>query len=349
MHNSKVQLSLTKIIKKMQKINNKSKIPKYQQIINLILGKLKDDVLKKGDILPSLNDLVREYSVSKDTVVKAYKRLKEKNIIGSAHGKSFYLKNEYIDYDKKVLILFDVLQTPYKEALYKGIMENINSRIHLDFYFHNFNPIIFKKILEDNINDYDYFVVMPFPNIVIEEVLKQIDQNKLILLDRVIEYEGKDCSMISQCHDFELERTLNEGIRLINKYSKIILVFPEDKHHPVCIKDAFLRFSKKNKVKSNIIGSVSQAEVAKGEVYLVIEDDDLVKIIKASKEKKLKIGKDVGIISYDDTPLKEIIENGITVISVDFYEMGAKTARQIIQNDKIKILEPTRLITRNSL
>ena len=177
----------------MQKINNNSKIPKYRQIINLILGKLKDDVLKKGDILPSLNELVREYSVSKDTVVKAYTKLKEMNIVAAIHEKSFYIKNEYVNYDKKVLILFDVLQTPYKEVLYKGIMENINDRIHLDFYFHNFNPTIFKKILQDNINDYDNFVVMPFPNTIVLEVLKQIDKNKLILLDRIIEYEGRDC------------------------------------------------------------------------------------------------------------------------------------------------------------
>ena len=43
------------------------------------------------------------------------------------------------------------------------------------------------------------------------------------------------------------------------------------------------------------------------EVYVVIEEPDLVTLIKSCQSQKLKIGKDVGIISYNDTPLKEIL------------------------------------------
>jgi len=103
----------------MININKESKMPKYQQIVNITLEKIKDDILKKGDILPSLNCIAREFSVSKDTVVKAYNKLKEMNIIDSTHGKSFYIKNEYIDYDKKIFVFFDVLNTPLRKLFIK--------------------------------------------------------------------------------------------------------------------------------------------------------------------------------------------------------------------------------------
>ena len=42
------------------------------------------------------------------------------------------------------------------------------------------------------------------------------------------------------------------------------------------------------------------------------------KIIDCNKE----VGKDVGVISYNETPLKKIILNGITTVSTDFMMMG---------------------------
>jgi len=76
----------------MPEVNKRLKTPKYQQIIDIILERIKNRSLKKGDILSSLNSLAQEYGVAKDTVVKAYDKLKEMNIVGSQHGKFFYIK-----------------------------------------------------------------------------------------------------------------------------------------------------------------------------------------------------------------------------------------------------------------
>ena len=338
----------------MTEINAKLKTPKYQQIINITLEKIKSNILKKGDILPSLNFIAQEYRVSKDTVVKAYNRLREMNIIGSQHGKFFYIKNEYIDYDKKVLLLFDILQT-YRENLYKGIINNIDNRVYLDFYFYNFNAPLFKRMIEDNLEGYDYFIVIPFPNTAIRKTIQKVDQKKLLILDRAEELDSleefarRNCSIIYQNHNYELEKALDKGVDLINKYKKMTLVFPENIHAPEGIKDAFLRFTSKINIRSDITTSVGIEKVRGKEMFLIITDNDLVNIIKASKKKNLEIGKDIGIISYNDAPLKEVVENGITVVSIDWYEMGVKTAKLINQPTKIQVLEPTNLIIRNSL
>ena len=64
---------------------------------------------------------------------------------------------------------------------------------------------------------------------------------------------------------------------------------------------------------------------------------------------KLTLSKDLGIISYNDTLLKEIVEGGITTISTDFKKMGGRLAQMVMQKESIKIENTNNLIIRNSL
>jgi hypothetical protein len=57
----------------------------------------------------------------------------------------------------------------------------------------------------------------------------------------------------------------------------------------------------------------------------------------------------VGLISYDDTPLKEILLGGVTVISTDFQKMG-QTAGELISRGETKMEEnPAYFIKRKTL
>ena len=75
----------------------------------------------------------------------------------------------------------------------------------------------------------------------------------------------------------------------------------------------------------------------------------MVNLIKNCQAADLKLGKDVGIVSYNDTPLKEILSDGISVISTDHAKMGETAARMILENRQEKIKNPFHLILRNSL
>tara|TARA_R110002050_G_scaffold39757_1_gene97433 strand:+ start:7437 stop:7661 length:225 start_codon:yes stop_codon:yes gene_type:complete len=72
-------------------------------------------------------------------------------------------------------------------------------------------------------------------------------------------------------------------------------------------------------------------------------------IIKKIKEDKLTLSKDIGIISYNDTLLKEIVEGGITTISTDFNIMGERLAQMILHKEQLQIENINALILRNSL
>jgi DNA-binding LacI/PurR family transcriptional regulator len=64
---------------------------------------------------------------------------------------------------------------------------------------------------------------------------------------------------------------------------------------------------------------------------------------------KMKPGKHVGVISYNETPLKKIILNGITTISTDFAMMGEKAAELILSKSSEHIEADFHLTIRNSL
>ena len=78
-------------------------------------------------------------------------------------------------------------------------------------------------------------------------------------------------------------------------------------------------------------------------------EDDLVELIEKIISDKLKVGEDIGVISYNETPLKKIILNGITTISTNFKMMGEKAAEMILDNSKAHVAIPFGVTVRNSL
>ena len=78
-------------------------------------------------------------------------------------------------------------------------------------------------------------------------------------------------------------------------------------------------------------------------------ENDLVVLIEKILATNMKVGKDIGVISYNETPLKKIILDGITTISTDFQLMGEKTAQLILENSREHFEVPFRITLRPSL
>ena len=74
-----------------------------------------------------------------------------------------------------------------------------------------------------------------------------------------------------------------------------------------------------------------------------------MEVIKRCRIEHLAIGKDIGLIAYNDTPMYEIIENGITVISTDFSKLGKKAAEFVKTREKIQEVIPAKMIVRGLL
>jgi len=76
---------------------------------------------------------------------------------------------------------------------------------------------------------------------------------------------------------------------------------------------------------------------------------NFIGLIKELETRNRNPGTDVGIISFDDTPMKEILKGGISVLSTDFNQMGFRVASFINGEAFQQESNPFRFILRNSL
>ena len=77
---------------------------------------------------------------------------------------------------------------------------------------------------------------------------------------------------------------------------------------------------------------------------------DLVEVIGFGNNKGYQLGVDFGVLSYDDSPIKKVIAEGITVISTNYNLLGEKVAAYILEDKgKVQEIVPTELMIRKSL
>lgn len=329
-----------------------NKVPKYLQIVDSITDAIRRGELKKDQRIFSINELSNEYFLSRDTVEKAYNILRDRGIISAIKGKGYYIKDVFIHVPIKVLLIFNKISN-YKKQIYNAFIETIGNDAIVDLKIHHSNTQLFKSLIDNHINEYNYFVVMPhFYEDQDEalEVMRSVPTDKLIILDKKI--IGDDIKAAAVYQDFEndIVDALEQGLDLLNKYNELYLVYPKLIPYPPEIVRGFRKFCMRNDYKYEVINEINFNTVVRpGKAFIVIEETDLVNLIKKCRLKKLKIGKEIGIISYNETPLKEILLDGITVISTDHEKMGEAAAQLILKNSKEKIKNPFKLIRRKSL
>jgi len=330
----------------MININSNISVPKYQQIINSIEELIISGSLKKEDQLPSINTIREKQKVSRDTVLIAFRELKNRGIIESVMGKGYYVLNDSISYTKKIFLLFDELNS-FKEDLYNSFLDNLGKDVRVDIFFHHFNREVFEKIIDEKAGSYDNYVVMPanFKNT--NKNLKKLPKNKVYILDQ-LHKDLKNYPAVFQNFKDSIYNSLTEIEGLIKKYKKIFLVNAGLKQ-PKELINSVANFCKERGIDFSVATSLTNTTPKKGHLYIIPDDKNLLRIIKKSKQHNLLLAKDYGIISFNNTLLKEIVEGGITTISTNFNTMGKNLAEMIQKNKTIHIENPSEIILRNSL
>jgi len=325
------------------KFDESSSQTKLQQLIHAVSEAINLGILKEGDFLPSVNQLNKDSGISRDTIFKAYSILKQRSIISSTPTKGYFVASE----SYRVFVLLDDFSA-FKEQLYKSFRANLPDNYSVDLLFHHYNPEVFSQLIQNSLGRYSTYVVMNIDNKNLEDVVRKIDPKKLLILDMGNDPRN-EVSSLTQDFNQAVYDCLSSGLELIRKYEEFILVFPQNTPHPVETIGAFDRFCNDNQLKHTVLDNIDNREVQPGQAYLVIKDSDLVKIVRDCKKNGYKIGSEVGIVSYNDTPMKEIVGAGITVISTDFIRMGKACAHFILSRERISEVIPTQLIIRGSL
>ena len=116
------------------KIDQKSMVPVYKQIVQNIQDGIKDKKISVGMKMPSIHKIGNEFGLSPGTVIRAYDQLREMGIVSSQQGKGYYISNVEVQEKTKVFLLFDRMNA-YKEILYDAILQNLDSAIEVDVFF----------------------------------------------------------------------------------------------------------------------------------------------------------------------------------------------------------------------
>jgi DNA-binding LacI/PurR family transcriptional regulator len=229
-------------------------------------------------------------------------------------------------------------------------MANLPSHYKADLYFHNFDERLFNNLILDSIGRYNLYVITSIVNDVYAEILDRLDSSKVLIVD-LGKFKKDKFSYICQGFDATLYECLLSGLESLKKYKKINFIFPESCEHPKsCIAD-FEKFCKDYGFEYCVQRkeTLEESDLTKDGVYLFAKHSDLIKGIKICRNKGWALGKDIGFIVLNDTPMLEVIENGISTISTDFKQMGRLTAEYIVTRNKIQAYVPTKLILRGSL
>ncbi len=338
-------------------VNTSSEVPVYKQLIRSIEQLVDKGVYQDGDFLPSMNELSQGLSISKETVKKAYSLLREKGLIESAHGKGFYITSKDTAFKSKVLVLFDKLST-YKFVLYRSFAENVDENVNITIHLHNQDPDVFEILLNENLGNFDYYLITAHFSQDAEVqnrilgLLKKIPNRKLILIDKQMEKLRGNFGSVYQDFENDVYQGLFQGMEHLKKYSKLHVLSSPGSLYGHSIREGIQRFCVDHELVYDFNSNINETNIRQGEVYLVLNsqlDVELIELIRIAKAKNLKIGQDIGIISYNEAPINEIILDGLTVLSTDFQEMGKLAAEMVTSGQLSKIGNKFGLILRKTL
>lgn len=333
------------------KIDDRSVTPKYQQLINSLIKAVEAGGITTDYPLPSINELSYELDISRDTAEKAYRHLKQLGIVGSVPGKGYFITKTDFTQSIRVFLLFNKLSA-HKKIIYDSMVALLGENAAIDFYIYNNDYGLFKQLLQNGKNDYTHYVIIPH---FLEggeqayEEINAIENAQLILLDKKINGINRTFGAVYENFEKDIFSALEAALPALQQYDTIKIIFPSYTYFPVEILTGFYSFCREYAFQYKVVANISEEAIGKGEVYINLMEEDLVVLLDKILGMNLQPGKDVGIISYNETPLKRFILNGITTISTDFKAMGEATARMILEGSLKEVEVPFKLTLRPSL
>ena len=338
------------------KIDYDSRVPVYKQLMDRIESGIKEGYYAGGDILPSMNELSARLGISKETVKKAYFLLRDKGVISSTQGKGYYVADADANRKMKILLLFDKLSN-IKQILFNSFASTIGDRAEMTIYLHNQQVDILEYYLDENLDNFDYYVITPHfpldPEIQkrVLKALRRVPNRKLIVLDHFMPELRGNYGAVYQDFENDAYTGLMMGLKKLRNVPRLNVIIELSSLYYPLVSKAVSRFCDDYGIPCNFITQVTPEIVKPKETYLILHsqfDMELINLARAARSLKLKPGKDFSIISYNESPMSEIVLDGLTTISADFPQMGRLAAEMILNGKNIKYKCDFRMTRRNS-
>lgn len=337
-------MKLIEFIKNLESVNALSK---HEQLVLGIMDAIKSGHLKVGAQLPSINVMVDEVGFARKTIVKAYEELKDKGLVESKKTKGYFVVSNKTDIYLKIALIMYSFQR-FQQEFYNSLREELEDKVQIDVFFHHNNEEVFETIFSNINGKYGMYVVAPIKSDASKGILKTLSPEKLIIVDRFLDL-GPNYTYVTQEFKESTYSILEKLLPKINKYKRSILFYRDDRDYPKGILKSLLQFAEDHDLALDVMNSYEPNSVGKDVIYFAISDSDLWLLLKDCRDLDFRIGKDVGVLSFNDHVVKELISGGITTISTNFKQMAITTAANIKALSFSKKVISTNLIERESV
>lgn len=324
-------------------VDENSNVLKFQQLVDSIIDSISRNELKQGEMLPSVNQIMKDTQLSRDTVFKAYAELKKRGIVESVPNRGYFVTKKIT----KVFLFLDTFKA-YKEVLYGSFLKHLPKNISVDLHFHHYNIGVFEKIINESLGKYSKYIVMNFDSSKVPGIIKKIPTEQLLIIDWKI-HSTESQSSVYQNFGEPVYSCLEQNLEKISKYTEVTFFYPPFTYHPKIAIEYFQKFCTDHQIRHNIIFDPDKFHIEKGGLYFLVSDRTLASFLDQCAEKGFEPGVEAGVISYNETPMKKYVKNGISVISTDFELMGQKAAEFVTSGNPVQFEVPTILKLRSSL
>jgi DNA-binding transcriptional regulator YhcF (GntR family) len=331
-------------------LDHKQKMPKHKQIVCAISRDIECGALKKDFHLPSINELSSSYAISRDTIDKAYRELKGEGYITSVPGKGFFVVGKK-DTRLRILLVFNDFSS-HKKILYDSFIKTVGKQAKVDVQIHHYDPKILGEIIEANAGRYHYYIIMPhfYHNVQPREYrakFNSIPSNQLILLDKNLPKLNATPPGVFQDFSGDIYEGLTKMNSQLQKYNHIKIVYPRLSHYPLEIMEGVSQYCTTTGKQFSVIDTLADEQLQTGVLYVILREDEVGQMIKQVRKSQFILGREVGIISFNESILKELLD--ITVITTDFIEMGISAGNLVLGNIKEQVSNPFRIFIRSSV
>lgn len=330
----------------MEKLPEELFFSKSEYIVDYLTGCIRDGLIRPGSPLPSVNEATRQFGVARKTVVRAYNRMIGQGFIESRPRKGYYVINMKPSQKTRILMVIHSFEGHF-EQIYNEFRKAAGESCDVDVFFHHYNIRMLELILLRNMGSYDLFVVSSFDHPRIPSVIGRIPAGKVLVISRNDRLGERYSTIIQDFYNgtYEALVPVKEEIMAFDEF---ILCFPPGSGHSELLKEGFEKFCNDFSIRYRVISDIQSVEIARRKLFLVIDDCDLIRLLRTNKIRGWIPGSDVGIISYNESPLKEVIRDGITVISGNFKLMALEMADFVNRRNAVHKVVPIQLIRRNS-
>lgn len=372
---SKMKLLIVRTIEgRTKKIMENSSTTKYSMIEQHFIKKIYSGAIKYMEQIPTENEIVQAFNVSRHTVRKALDNLENNGFIKREQGKGTFC---CYSIEKKTSRKIAIVTTYISDYIFPGIISGVEDVLssfgHTLSLFNTNNDKnkeaeCLRKIVD---GDFDGVIIEPTLS-ALENVninyFRELEKNNIPYVMFHAKYDELDCSYLTM-DDLE-------GGYIATKYllqlghRKICGIFKSDDMQGVNRRLGYIKALNEFNVDINydFIGNYTTKELNsyayeftsnvlarndKPTAFFCYNDKIAFQVIQAVRDCNLRVPEDISIIGYDDSSLAIATETKLTTIKHPKIDMGRKAVRMLLdvierKVDKNNYVYKPELIVRNS-